>query len=131
MNHKARLLILAGLLAIGLVLSGCSTYKVIHTETATDGTVYSTAIEESVPPGGRKLSEGMADIGVNVDGSWHLKLGSTTDTDAAGTADLIRGVVRDSIASAIAASAASKGIPITDLATSPTTPAEVPIVTVE
>lgn len=75
-----------------LFLVGCSTYSVQHQETNPDGTTYKTVLRESVPPGGKKISNGTAHIGVEGDGSWGIDLGAKTDSDATGTAALIQGM---------------------------------------
>jgi hypothetical protein len=76
-------------LVLALAAGGCSLYRVSHIEKATDGTLMRTSLIEMVPPGGKKLSEGAADIGVDAEGTWHLKLNADSETDATGTAQLM------------------------------------------
>jgi len=74
-----------------LFMPACSMYRVHHTETdPNSGIIYDTAITEAVPPGGKKISEGAADIGVDESGAWHVRIGSKIDSDATGTALLIQ-----------------------------------------
>ena len=66
-------------------LAGCaSTHEVRYSESP-DGAI-ETYVFESVPPGGKKLSEGSTHAGVAADGSWDLTINGRVDTDATGTA---------------------------------------------
>jgi len=81
---------------VALYLSGCSAYRVYHSETnGPDGTVLGseTGIVKIVPPGGKDLSEGSLSLGVDKDGAWTMNLGESGQTDLSGTAALIQGVI--------------------------------------
>jgi len=79
-------LVLAVLLAW---LAGCSTYSVHYEETQEDGSYITVRIMESIPPGGKRVSQGSANVGVDAEGTWHLDIGAEADTDALGTAALL------------------------------------------
>lgn len=95
-------LLLAIILAL---LFGCSTYDVRYREVNQDGSYIETRVHEKVPPGGKKLSEGIIKLEVNDDGSWSLEMGAEVDTDAVGTQELI-----DSAIEKAAVGAATMGV---------------------
>ena len=76
-----------------LILMACSTYRVTYEEIAVDGSSTSISMTEMVPPGGKKLSEGAVTAKVGQCGEWELGVGAKADTDATGTADLIKYVM--------------------------------------
>ena len=88
-----KLFMLVPLLFGAVYLGGCSYHSVEYTETSHEGVTTTVKLSETVPVGGSRLSEGLADIGVNQDGSWFLKLGASGDTDLIGTADLINSLI--------------------------------------
>jgi hypothetical protein len=91
-----------------LLLAGCvSTHEVKYEEVNQDGSYISTWVRESVPPGGKKLSEGQTQAGVDADGSWDLIINGTAETDAQGTAEFYRAIVESAIQAGIAAGLAA------------------------
>lgn len=75
---------------ICLMTLGCySTYRVRHTETTPDGYTYTTEIREVIAPGGKKISDGIANIGTNGE-DWHVKLGAQVQSDSTATAEMFQ-----------------------------------------
>lgn len=93
---------------ISLLAAGCvSTYHMKYEEVDAEGGYITFSIEERVPPGGKKLSEGSAQASVDADGSWGLLINGEAQTDAAGTAEFYRAIVSSAVQAAIAAAAAA------------------------
>lgn len=93
---------------ISLLAAGCvSTYHMKYEEVDAEGGYITFSIEESVPPGGKKLSEGSAQASVDADGGWGLLINGEAQTDAAGTAEFYRAIVSSAVQAAIAAAAAA------------------------
>lgn len=84
-------------LSLGFFLGACSFYTVTHTETpmGADGqSKYQTRILSMVPPGGKELSSGNANISAKSgEDQWRIKVGAELDTDMSGTAALIDSLV--------------------------------------
>ncbi|OPZ06305.1 MAG: hypothetical protein BWZ08_02305 [candidate division BRC1 bacterium ADurb.BinA292] len=96
------------LIALALLLASCvSTHEVKYEEVNADGSYISTHVIERVPPGGKKLSEGQTQAGVEADGSWELLINGQADTDAQGTADFYRDIITAAIEAGIAAGLAA------------------------
>ena len=105
---NAAMLALFASLLIVLMLSGCvSTHEVKYEEVNQDGSYISTWVRESVPPGGKKLSEGETQAGVAADGSWDLVINGRAETDAERTAEFYRAIVAEAIKAGIAAGLAA------------------------
>lgn len=105
--NAALLALFLALLAV-LLLSGCvSTHEVQYEEVNADGSYISTHVIERVPPGGKKLSEGQTQAGVEADGSWDLIINGRAETDATGTADFYRDIIAAAIEAGIAAGLAA------------------------
>ena len=105
--NAALLALFLALLAV-LLLSGCvSTHEVQYEEVNADGSYISTHVIERVPPGGKKLSEGQTQAGVEADGSWELLINGQAETDAEGTAEFYRAIVSEAIKAGIAAGLAA------------------------
>jgi len=101
--NAAMLALFLALLAV-LLLSGCvSTHEVQYEEVNADGSYISTHVIERVPPGGKKLSEGQTRAGVDADGAWDLRINGASETDAEGTAALIRAAIEAGVAAGLAA----------------------------
>ncbi len=92
-------------MVLGL-LFGCSTYQVDYTEQ--DGAI-TISVKESVPPFGKKLSEGKVTVTVNNDeeGGWVIDVGANADTDATQTGDMTMKLMDKMIDAGIAIGAAS------------------------
>lgn len=98
----------AMMIALALLLASCvSTHEVKYEEVSADGSYISTWVRESVPPGGKKLSDGQTHAGVKADGSWDLVINGAVDTDATGTAEFYKAVVQSAIQAGIAAGLAA------------------------
>lgn len=106
---------LIGILLAALLVSACaSTHEVRYSETNPDGTRIETYVFESVPPGGKKLSEGATHAGVKADGAWDLTINGKADTDAQGTAQFYENlgqIAFQAIAAYLAAQTAAPVVP--------------------
>lgn len=83
-------------ICFGFFLGSCSVYRVVHDETPVgDQTHYRTAIFQMVPPGGKELSSGQANISSQSSDTekWRIKIGADLQTDMTGTAVLIDSLV--------------------------------------
>lgn len=80
-----------------LLLNGCSFYTVSHDERpdAAGNTHYHTRVFSVVPPGGKELSKGSADINAqnSKNNKWQIKIGADTQTDLTGTAVMMQGML--------------------------------------
>jgi hypothetical protein len=85
-----RVFILALMIVLSLLVLSCAGYRVQHSETRSDGTRYETTITEMVPPGCKKVSEGMTDIGIAPDGSWRERIGAGNATDTTAEAEMLK-----------------------------------------